>query len=188
MECLQYFLRCSCYFNYGVFLSASIPASIVQHLRLKSTYQTNFCPCYWHWCSKGILYVPRQTLYLCSVLLLLYCWTVYPTKYIYISTVPQCLSPRPNWDPHHPLYRKRVCPLSSNRRGRNTRLRVRGWGGPNSDNSVPVVSVEDGKQPGWPVSTQPALVTSFQLPPVQQPRHVLTEAIIMSKNVKNLGF
>jgi hypothetical protein len=43
-----------------------------------------------------------------------------PTKYIpYISRVPQCLSPRRNWDPH-PLTRKRVWALW-------------GWGGPNSD-------------------------------------------------------
>jgi hypothetical protein len=47
--------------------------------------------------------------------------------------VPQCLSPRWNWDPPHPLSRKRVCSPFRNQRGVNTRLRGREWGSPNSD-------------------------------------------------------
>jgi hypothetical protein len=55
------------------------------------------------------------------------------TQSTYISRVPQCLSPRPNWDPQ-PLSRKRVClcsaPLPPPTKGEgDTRLRVRGWGG-----------------------------------------------------------
>ncbi len=46
--------------------------------------------------------------------------------------VPQCLSPRPNGDPH-PLSRQRVCPSTGTKGGGgHTRLRVRG-GGPNLD-------------------------------------------------------
>jgi hypothetical protein len=52
----------------------------------------------------------------------------------YIPRVPQWLSPRWNWDPH-PLSRKRVCFPSGTKGGGGfqTRLRVRGWGSPNSD-------------------------------------------------------
>ncbi len=49
------------------------------------------------------------------------------TKYIYIPRVPQCLSPCWNWDPP-PLPQAIVLPP-----GVYTRLRVRGWGSPNSD-------------------------------------------------------
>jgi hypothetical protein len=50
-----------------------------------------------------------------------------------IPRVPQCLSPRRNWDP---LSRKLVCiplPPKNQRRVEHTRLRVSGWGSPNSD-------------------------------------------------------
>ncbi len=45
-----------------------------------------------------------------------------------VPRVPQCLSPRPKWDPPPPL-RKRMCPSPRNQRGGHTRLRVRGVGG-----------------------------------------------------------
>jgi hypothetical protein len=51
-----------------------------------------------------------------------------------IPRIQQLLSPHPNWDPpphhHHHLSRKQVFPGV----GVHTRLRVRGWGSPNSDN------------------------------------------------------
>jgi hypothetical protein len=51
------------------------------------------------------------------------------------SRSPQCPSPRPIWDPHT-LSRKRVCPPPRTKKGLgHTRLRVRGWVGPNSDDS-----------------------------------------------------
>jgi hypothetical protein len=52
-----------------------------------------------------------------------------------VPIVPQCLSPRWNWDspPPHPLSSKRVCPSPRNQRG-HTRLRMRGLGSPYSDN------------------------------------------------------
>jgi len=54
------------------------------------------------------------------------------TKYIRIYGVPQCLSPRPNWDP---LSRKRECsppltPQPEPKGEAHTRLRVKGWGAP----------------------------------------------------------
>ncbi len=48
-----------------------------------------------------------------------------------VPRVPQCLSPRPNWDPLHPFSRKRVLPPRNQRGERHTCLRVKG--GPNSD-------------------------------------------------------
>ncbi len=43
------------------------------------------------------------------------------------------MSPRRTWDTPQPLSRQRVCPSPPNRGGRgHTRLRVRGWGRPNS--------------------------------------------------------
>jgi hypothetical protein len=53
---------------------------------------------------------------------------------ILVPTVPQCLSPRPNWDTPPPLPQASVPPPPNHRGERHTRLRVRGWGiGPNSD-------------------------------------------------------
>ncbi len=53
------------------------------------------------------------------------------TKYIYtrVPRVPQCLSPRWNWDPPTPSPASK-CASPRNQRGRgvHTRLRVRGWG------------------------------------------------------------
>ncbi len=46
-----------------------------------------------------------------------------PAKYI--PRVPQCLSPRPNWDPPSPA--SESAPRNQ-RGGGHTRLRVRGWG------------------------------------------------------------
>jgi hypothetical protein len=54
------------------------------------------------------------------------------TKYVH----PQCMSPRRNWDCPNPLSCQRVCPSPQEPRGGgglHTRLRVRGWGSPNSD-------------------------------------------------------
>jgi hypothetical protein len=57
--------------------------------------------------------------------------TLRPTSQsTYIPRVPQCLSPRLSWDS---LSHKRVCPSSRNQRGVHSRLRVRGWGSPCSD-------------------------------------------------------
>ncbi len=53
----------------------------------------------------------------------------------YIPRVPQCLSPRPNWDSPTPSPAS-DCASPRNQRGGvrgHTRLRVRGWGSPNSD-------------------------------------------------------
>jgi hypothetical protein len=55
------------------------------------------------------------------------------TKYIYIR-VPQCTSPRRNWDSPHPFSRQRLCPSPRTKGGGgHTRRRARGWGSPNSD-------------------------------------------------------
>ncbi len=44
------------------------------------------------------------------------------------------MSPRRNWDSPTPLSRQRVCPSAGTKgEGWHTRLRVRGWGSPNSD-------------------------------------------------------
>ncbi len=58
----------------------------------------------------------------------------------YIPGVPQCLSPRLNWDPHIPSPASVVCSSLKPKGGGgahspDTRLRVREWGGggPNSD-------------------------------------------------------
>jgi hypothetical protein len=47
---------------------------------------------------------------------------IFSLQSTYIPRVPQCLSPRPNWDPH-PLSRKLVCPPRAGE----------GVGSPNSD-------------------------------------------------------
>jgi hypothetical protein len=50
-----------------------------------------------------------------------------------VPRIPQCMSPCLNWDPPPPpLVSDCVTPQNQRRRG-HTRLRVRGWGGPNSD-------------------------------------------------------
>jgi hypothetical protein len=53
----------------------------------------------------------------------------------YESREPQCLSTRPNWDPRPPppSNRKQVCTPTPEPKQGDTRLRARGWGGPNSD-------------------------------------------------------
>ncbi len=55
----------------------------------------------------------------------------------HITRVPQCLSPRPNWDPSTPsppIQCSNPPPPPREKRGMgHTRLRVRGGGGPNSD-------------------------------------------------------
>ncbi len=53
------------------------------------------------------------------------------TKYIYIYRVPQCMSPRLNWDSPTPSPPSECAPP---RVSHNTRLRVRGWESPNCDN------------------------------------------------------
>jgi hypothetical protein len=61
------------------------------------------------------------------------------TKYVHIKSTAHCaqyMSPRRNWDSPNPsLAMQRVCPFPQNRGvgGGLTRLRVRGWGSPNSD-------------------------------------------------------
>ncbi len=52
-------------------------------------------------------------------------------KGTYISRVPQCLSPRPNWDPPPPLPPASVSPLESG--GETLACGWGGGGGPNSD-------------------------------------------------------
>ncbi len=57
------------------------------------------------------------------------------TKYICTSRVPQCLSPRWNWDSPTPSPASKCAPPESRGGGGylHTRLRVRGWGSPNTD-------------------------------------------------------
>ncbi len=81
---------------------------------------------YWRcnqWCN---LVTPsqftHQTIYMYSTTIFHLTRIVVTTTYV--PRVPQCLSPHPNWG----------LPLSQNQRGKgHTRLRVRGWGAPNSD-------------------------------------------------------
>ncbi len=51
----------------------------------------------------------------------------------FIPRIPQCLSPRLNWDPPTPLPQANVLPPGTKGGRVHTRLRVRGWGSPNSD-------------------------------------------------------
>jgi hypothetical protein len=52
----------------------------------------------------------------------------------YIQRGPHCMSPRRIWDSPNPLFRQRVCPSPPRTKGEeHTRMRVRGWGSPNSD-------------------------------------------------------
>jgi hypothetical protein len=82
---------------------------------------------YYRWspCYSQPLYFSKRP-YFCE-----YTWfpTVSRAKFIYsIPRVPQCLSPRRNWNlPHHTLFRKRVCTPPLNQR-RGDRLACR-WGG-----------------------------------------------------------
>jgi hypothetical protein len=46
---------------------------------------------------------------------------------VHIRTTVYSMSPRPNWDPSHPLPRKRVVPTPGTKGGQ-TRLRIRGVG------------------------------------------------------------
>jgi hypothetical protein len=50
-----------------------------------------------------------------------------------IPRVPQCMSSHWNWGPPLPLPPANVDPSPVNQRGGDARLRVRGWGSPNSD-------------------------------------------------------
>ncbi len=55
------------------------------------------------------------------------------TKYLYTGSTTVTV-PSSELGPHHSLTRKRVCPPSGTKGdGGHTRLQVRGWGGPNSD-------------------------------------------------------
>ncbi len=57
-----------------------------------------------------------------------------PTKYVYVKGTTECMSPRRNWDSPNPSLAGEYAPRSpQNREGGHTRLRVRGWGSPNSD-------------------------------------------------------
>jgi hypothetical protein len=57
----------------------------------------------------------------------------YITKYIHIQSTTVYV-PSSELRLSHPFSRQRVCPSPWNQRGRgHTRLRVRGWGSPNSD-------------------------------------------------------
>jgi hypothetical protein len=52
----------------------------------------------------------------------------------YIYRVPQCMSPRRNWDSPTPsLVSECASPPETKGGGEHTRLQVRGWGSPNSD-------------------------------------------------------
>jgi hypothetical protein len=54
------------------------------------------------------------------------------TKYFYIKR-PQCMSPRRNWDSPTPSLASEYAPPPEQKGGGHTRLRVWGWGSPNSD-------------------------------------------------------
>ena len=65
-----------------------------------------------------------QVLYLILRVKQLICRISPTTQSTYIYRVPQCMSPRQNWDSPTPLSRQRVCPSPPNQRG---------WGSPNFD-------------------------------------------------------
>jgi hypothetical protein len=56
--------------------------------------------------------------------------------YIYIYRVPQCMSPRRNWDSLNPSLPSECAPPPQNRGGGHIRLRVRGCGSPKSLHSA----------------------------------------------------
>ncbi len=60
---------------------------------------------------------------------------VFPTKYIYIKSTTTVYVPSLELGLFHPLSRQRVCPPPPGTKGGmgHTRLRVRGWESPNSD-------------------------------------------------------
>jgi hypothetical protein len=55
------------------------------------------------------------------------------TQSSYLYRVPQCMSPRGNWDSPTPSLASECAPPPRTKGGRHTRLRVRGWGSSNSD-------------------------------------------------------
>jgi hypothetical protein len=56
-------------------------------------------------------------------------WVYCISQRTYIPRVPQCLSPRPNWDPLSPASEKCFFPPKPKGGGVHTRLRVREWDG-----------------------------------------------------------
>ncbi len=98
----------------------------------------------------------------------------------YLYRVPQCMSPRRNWDSPTPSLASECPPTPNQRGGTHTRLRARGWGSPNSDDwrkslalcllcdlpeskspSQPMRSkarglVQHGGPPGWLEKSDPA--------------------------------
>ncbi len=96
----------------------------------------------------------------------------YLPKSTNIDRVPQCVSPRQNWDPP-PLSRKQVCPPpppESKGGGGHTRLRVRGWGSPNSDD--------------WRKSWALCL---YSVLPFKQSSVILLICLILTSSLKGLG-
>ncbi len=107
----------------------------------------------------------------------------------YIYRAPQCMSPRRNWDsPNSSPASECAPPLPDQRVGGRTRLRLRGWGSPNSDDwrkslalcllcgwfsssllcsvvaNIPPMSPRDTPPPPLPTTKEPHLfVLSFQI-------------------------
>ncbi len=65
--------------------------------------------------------------------LLLYAFVYYNPQRTYIYRVPQCMGPRLNWDSPTPSLAGECATSPGTKGGWHSRLRVRGWGSPNSD-------------------------------------------------------
>jgi hypothetical protein len=88
-----------------------------------------------NWISSSFIAPLAFLLRFCFLLIILFSFVslfLHPQS-TYLPRVPQCLSPRPNWDLPPP--RKRVCPSPGTKGGGVAHSpAVRGWEGPNSDN------------------------------------------------------
>jgi hypothetical protein len=95
----------------------------VQCLPTCNYYQRVYIAVYWLYYSKESRVVSSYVYFL-----------LHGTKYLYKYRVPQCMSPRWNWDSPTPSLASECSPPpGTNGSGRHTRLRLRGWGSPNSD-------------------------------------------------------
>ncbi len=105
-------------FNYPAPFWAMLHPSELLHTLLTTLHQLSNAVSYWaslnscEFCCS--LWATLHSTELSCILL------SYPkSQSTYIYRAPQCMSPRWNWDSHHPLCRKRVCPPPG----------TKGWGG-----------------------------------------------------------